>query len=91
MMNSTTFLMRILAVAGVGAATLFTPTAVLACEKCFGAGSDSPVVTAIGLSMATLAIVTGFVLTGITKFFRDMTVRARKLQDAGYTERVSEN
>jgi len=41
--------------------------------------------------MLTLVAVTGVVLTGVTKFFRDMTLRAKKLHDAGYTERVSEN
>jgi hypothetical protein len=41
--------------------------------------------------MLTLVVITGVVLTGVTKFFRDMTVRARKLEGAGYTERVSEN
>jgi len=83
--------LRIGSLAMLAAIALASPASAVACERCFGAGSDSPVVTAIGLSMATLAIVTGFVLTGITKFFRDMTVRAKKLQDAGYTERVSEN
>lgn len=69
----------------------FAPGTAKACEMCFGAGSDSPVVTAMGLSMMGLLVVTGFVLTGVTKFFVNMERRARSLERAGYEERVSTN
>lgn len=58
----------------------------LACETCFGAGSDSPVVTAIGLSMLGLLLVIGVVLTGVTKFFVNMERRARSLERSGFNE-----
>lgn len=79
------------AIAALSTLLVLSPLAASACERCFGAGSDSPVITALGLSMLSLVVVTGFVLTGITKFFRDMTLRAKKLEESGYTERVSEN
>jgi hypothetical protein len=67
------------------------PGTARACEMCFGAGSDSPVVTAIGLSMLGLLLVTGFVLTGVTRFFLNMERRAKSLERAGFDERVSTN
>lgn len=68
-----------------------SPAIASACERCFGAGSDSPIVTAISLSMFALVVVTALVLTGVTKFFRDMTRRARSLEDSGYVDGVSGN
>lgn len=68
-----------------------TPRAASACEVCFGVGADSPVVTAIGLSMLSLLLIVGFVLTGITKFFVDMSRRARGLDESGYDDHVSGN
>jgi hypothetical protein len=41
--------------------------------------------------MMGLLVVTGFVLTGVTKFFVNMERRARSLERAGYEERVSTN
>jgi hypothetical protein len=45
-------------------------TAIGACEKCFGALVDSPVVAAVSASMFLLLVVTSCVLGGITAFFR---------------------
>jgi len=67
------------------------PRVATACESCFGVGADSPVVTAIGLSMLSLLLIVGFVLMGITKFFVDMARRARGLDEAGYDDHVSGN
>jgi hypothetical protein len=45
-------------------------SAIGACEKCFGAFVDSPVVAAVSASMFLLLVVTSCVLGGITAFFR---------------------
>lgn len=65
------------------------PSVLLACDKCFGAGADSPIVTAVNLSMLALVLVTGTVLTGITKFFTNMNRRTKLLNEFGFDEHSS--
>ena len=66
----------------IAAATLWllSPGVSLACERCFGAGSDSPIVSAIGISMLGLLIMIGFVFGGIVSFFNQANRRARLLE-----------
>ena len=80
---------RVAAISLVGLAALSSPDVALACERCFGAGSDSPVVAAISLSMFTLLVVVSVVMTGITKFFTHSARRAKLLDEFGFDERTS--
>jgi len=52
------------------------PASAFACERCFGAGADSPTVAAIGVSMMTLLILVSFVFTGIARFFNQSYQRS---------------
>ena len=52
---------------------------ILACEMCFGAAVDSPVVYGISLAMLLLLGMTGLVWGGIVLFFGNMERRARLL------------
>ena len=55
------------------------PDLAMACERCFGAGSDAPAVRAVSASMLVLfALMTG-VFGGIVAFFRNMSIRADQL------------
>ena len=56
-----------------------SPGAAAACERCFGAGADSPIVTAIGLSMLSLLVLIGFVCSGIFSFFNQAHTRTQLL------------
>jgi len=55
------------------------PSVGLACERCFGAGSDSPIVSAIGVSMLGLLVMVGFVFGGILSFFNQANNRAKAI------------
>ena len=57
------------------------PSVGLACERCFGAGSDSPIVSAIGVSMLGLLVMIGFVFGGIISFFNQANNRAKAIAD----------
>lgn len=57
---------------------MWLPTAVSACEKCFGAAAtNTPVTRGIGLAMLLLLFVTIFVMGGLIAFFVYMWRRAR--------------
>lgn len=59
----------------LAALALTSPEWAMACERCFGAGSDAPAVRAVSASMLVLfALMTG-VFGGILSFFRNMSVR----------------
>ena len=58
---------------------LLLPETVYACEKCFGAGADSTVASAISLSMLALLVMTVVVWGGIVTFFNNIDKRAKKL------------
>ena len=75
---------RIIAAFAIGFAFwLLDPDIALACERCFGAGSDSPIVSAIGISMLGLLIMIGFVFGGIVAFFNQSNKRAKLLAEEG--------
>lgn len=63
----------------IATAFAFSPGAAAACERCFGAGVDSPIVIAIGFSMLTLLVLMGFVSGGIFSFFSQANTRAQIL------------
>ena len=65
--------------AWTAAAYALSPGAAAACERCFGAGADSPIVTAIGLSMLSLLVLMGFVFGGIFSFFNQAHTRTQTL------------
>jgi hypothetical protein len=56
------------------------PNTAWACEHCFGAAVDTMTTRGIAVSMASLLGFTGFVGTGVMKFFRGMARRARMLE-----------
>ncbi len=60
-------------------ALFWLPETAHACEKCFGAAADSPVVYAIGISMLTLLVMIIGVWGGLLSFFRNMEKRRRML------------
>lgn len=62
-------------------AWMILPEVTLACERCFGAGLDSPIVTAIGISMLVLLAMIGFVFTGIISFFNQAHNRSRSIAE----------
>ncbi len=63
------------------AAWLYSPASALACEKCFGAAGDSPVVYAIGISMLALLVTIVGVWGGFIAFFNKVEKRGRMLAD----------
>ncbi len=69
---------------------LASPGISYACERCFGAGADSPLVTAIGFSMLSLLLIIGFVFGGIASFFNQANSRARELAGAEDDRRGSD-
>ncbi|QXD15953.1 hypothetical protein GQ464_003105 [Rhodocaloribacter litoris] len=58
---------------------LHAHAAATACERCFGAAADSPVVVAIGLSMLALLVLVIIVWGGIIGFFSHVEKRSRML------------
>lgn len=71
---------RILSMCGILMVVwLVRPETSLACEKCFGAAVDSPVVYAIGFSMLALLVTIIFVWGGIIAFFNNVERRGRLL------------
>lgn len=62
-------------------AWMILPEVTLACERCFGAGLDSPIVTAIGISMLALLAMIGVVFTGIISFFNQAHNRSRSIAE----------
>ena len=62
-------------------AWIFLPEVSQACERCFGAGSDSPIVSAIGISMLALLTLIGVVFTGIISFFNQANNRSQSLAE----------
>lgn len=56
------------------------PDIILACDKCFGAGVDTPVTQGISLAMMALLGITGSVLGGITAFFLFLRRRAKMFE-----------
>ncbi|MCZ6756870.1 MAG: hypothetical protein O7C39_01175 [Bacteroidetes bacterium] len=60
-------------------AWMILPEVTLACERCFGAGLDSPIVTAIGISMLVLLAMICVVFTGIISFFNQANNRSRSI------------
>jgi len=67
----------------MGLLAAFRPGTAAACERCFGAGADSPTVAAIGLSMLSLLVMVGFVFTGIVRFFNQSNERSKQLSEDG--------
>ncbi len=67
--------------AGAAVMALTSPTAVQACESCFGAAVDSEVTRGIGLAMLLLLVVVTAVFAGILGFFWNMMDRTRKLRE----------
>ena len=64
-------------------AWMILPEVTLACERCFGAGLDSPIVTAIGIAMLALLAIIGVVFTGIISFFNQAYTRSRSIAEDG--------
>ena len=65
------------------------PSVAFACERCFGAAADSPIVSAIGISMLSLLVLVGFVFGGIFSFFSRSNARAREMERVtGEAERI---
>ena len=62
-----------------GTALLLLPQTAYACERCFGAGANGPVVQAISLSMLALLVMTVVVWGGIVTFFGNMEKRSKML------------
>ncbi len=60
---------------------LVLPEVSSACERCFGAGSDSPIIRAIGISMLALLAMIGVVFTGIISFFNQANNRSRAIAE----------
>lgn len=60
-----------------------TPDAALACERCFGAGSDAPAVAAVSASMFALLVVISSVFVGVVGFFRNVQRRTEELEASG--------
>lgn len=56
------------------------PTAVSACEVCWGASIDTPTTRGIGMAMLSLIAMTGLVGGGIGAFFYNMKRRADLLE-----------
>lgn len=67
---------------GLAAALLFAalPSTALACEKCFGVGSDTALSEGISLAMLALIVMMGVIWTGFGAFFVHMRKRARLLE-----------
>jgi len=57
-----------------------TPGVTLACERCFGAAVDSPVIAAISASMFLLIVLITGVFGGIVQFFRNVHEREKTLR-----------
>lgn len=75
MRSLTLTLLALLAVAAV-------PESALACERCFGAGTDAPAVRAVTASMLALFLVICFVFGGVFSFFNQAHARSQALDDA---------
>lgn len=56
------------------------PGAALACEKCFGVGSDTALSEGISLAMLSMIVMMGVIWTGFGAFFVHMRKRARALE-----------
>ena len=71
------------AIAGAFAlALLLAPRAAEACESCYGANTDSPLVDAAKVGMFLLLGITLSVQGGFVAFFLHLRRRARRIQDA---------
>ncbi|RMH77299.1 MAG: hypothetical protein D6681_20965 [Calditrichaeota bacterium] len=68
----------------VGLVLLFLPDLAAACDKCFGAGVDTPTTRGIGMAMLALLILTTMIFGGIIGFFVHMNRRARLLASGNY-------
>lgn len=72
---------KTLAVYALAGIWMTFPAISSACERCFGAGSDSPIVSAIGISMLGLLVMIGFVFGGIVSFFNQANNRAKAIEN----------
>ena len=74
--------MKTMRKATLAAALLYAalPGAAVACEKCFGVGSDTALSEGISLAMLALIAMMGVIWTGFGAFFVHMRRRARLLE-----------
>ena len=72
-------LIRVQALVAVALLWSQSPSLALACERCFGAGADSPTVQAIVASMMALFVIFGVVFGGVFSFFNNQHSRTRML------------
>ena len=58
---------------------VMSPETSLACERCFGALVDSPIITAISASMFLLLVLVTGVFGGFVAFFRNIRSREKAI------------
>jgi hypothetical protein len=73
---------RRLALLGIVLALALAPSAASACESCYGANTDSPLVDAAKVGMLLLLAVTLSVQGGFVAFFLHLRKKARRFQEA---------
>lgn len=73
--------MKALAILSAALLWVMSPVASLACERCFGALVDSPIITAISASMFLLLVLISGVFGGFVAFFRNIRSREQAIAE----------